>query len=184
MSNVSLKEWLELERRELLLAVKSAIRDHVTTLRSAHSDIYGFALLPGDSYEVKTLVVAWNRTRDLKQDKAYYRYAVDEWLHWDHDALAGITPLIEGLNEQFSKLHQKSTDDFIMDDFELAHIQSYFDTFLRALHELKDEGVFAFRNVEPYLLIWISDSGHEIIHRSVEELNSVQTVREFKSEFT
>ncbi|HEX3628405.1 MAG TPA: DUF4303 domain-containing protein [Verrucomicrobiae bacterium] len=183
MNKETLKEWLASERHELLDGTKQAIRQYVAQLRAQHSDIYGFALLPGETYEIKDLVAAWNRTQDIKKDGSYYRYCVDEWIHWDHKALSAVTPLIAVLNQQFSGLHSKDADDFVMDEFEIAHIRAYRSTFTRALRELKSEGVFDFPNADPYLAIWFSDSGSDIIFASVKELNSQRIIDEFKSAF-
>ena len=183
MNDTELKDWLALERRELLDAFKLAVRDYVTKLKTLHSDIYGFALLPGETYEVKSLTVVWNQSQDIKKDTAYYRYSVDEWIHWDYDALDSVTPLITDLNQKFSNLHSESEDDFEMEEFEVAHIRAYHDTFLKAFRDLKSEGVFDFPNADPFLVIWISDSESEVMRDSVRELNSPKVIEEFKSEF-
>lgn len=185
MAKLSLEEWLKIDRTELLTAVKAAVRDCASGLIASHPDICGFALLPGTEYEVNDICVAWTSTPEIKEDTAYYRYSVDEWPHYELDALASITPMLTALNETFADLHRgrKPEGDYAMDRFERAHIRAYQDTLLQAMRELRQEGVFAFPNAEPYLVIWLSDSGSEIMWRSVKELNCPETVSAFLGEF-
>ena len=169
---------------QLKHTVKTGARNHVEALKVEHPDLYGYALLPGEPYEVTSLVAVWNRESELKEkDSPYFRYAVDEWAHWDHDALVSATPLIAELNRRFRSLHPGDPTRYEMDESEIQHVARIHQTLLDALGELLHEGVFNLGPTQPFLAIWISDSEHEIIFRSVAELNQREVVRQFQEEF-
>lgn len=181
MTNETLKAWLKNERTDLKEAVKEAVRLHVKKLRSQHTDLYGYAILPGEPYEVNSLVAVSNKKSDIKENSPYYRYSVDEWEDWDHEALASVTPLIGKINEKFQSLHTDDPVSFEMDEYEIAHISNFHNAFLSALQELIDENVFDI--ADRFIAIWISDSDHDIIYKSVRELNSDSVAGEFMEEF-
>jgi hypothetical protein len=57
----------------------------------------------------------------------------------------------------------------MMDDFEIAHSDSLLEAMLCGLEAAKTEGVFG--TPEPFLVMWISDSGNDIMTKSVRRLN-------------
>jgi hypothetical protein len=178
-----LREWLKRERLELLDSLKVAIRKHLANLRPRYPDLYGYALLPEDACEVQYINAAWNWKSNIKKNTVYYRYSVDEWPQ-DYEMLKPVHSLLSDLNRQFEELHpERERDDLLYDDYEIAHRQAYHDVFLKALLELKGEGVFNFAKAEPYLAIWIPDSTHKIMGVSVMALNSPAVVNEYASEF-
>ncbi len=182
MNEDTLKSWLATKRADLKDAVKIAVSLHVEKLKSQYKDLYGYAILPGEPYEVNSLVAVFNRESEVKENSAYYRYSVDEWENWDQDALASVTPLIDKLNERFRSLHTSDPESFEMDEYEIAHISCFHSTFLSALQELNDENVFDIGG-ENFVAIWISDSDHDIIFKSVCAMNSDKIVKEFMDEF-
>ncbi len=183
MTDDKLKSWLAVERTELKNAVKEAVRLHVEKLKNQHKDFYGYSIMPGEPYEVNGLIAASNRESNIKDNDAYYRYSVDEWQDWDNDALDSVTPLIAKLNEEFRSLHPSDPDRFLMDEFEISHIASFHIAFLGALRELVSENVFNLETGKIFIVIWIPDSDHEIILKSVRELNSEDDIKAFMGEF-
>ena len=181
----TLTTWLENERTELKIALKNLIKNHVSSLKSK-DDFYEYAILTGE-YEVNNLVVITNCESDIKENSTYYRYCVDEWANWDHDALSKINPLIEDLNIRFesmhSKLNSKRANDFQLDYLQIKHIDLFHNAILFALRELVEEKIFETTKVEPFVAIWISDSDHEIIGQSVYDLNSFKISDRFFEEF-
>jgi hypothetical protein len=183
LNHHNLNEWLSTERTELKNSIKTAIKNHIKILTSENPDLYGYALLPGEPYEVESLVVAWNRLSDIKEDTIYYRYSVDEWEIFDHTSLESVTPIIAELNQKFLSMHATDPDEFELDEFQIAHIAAYNYVFITALKELKSEGVFHFGNTDLFVVIWYSDSAEELIFESVKELNSSEVFNSFMQEF-
>jgi hypothetical protein len=147
---------------------------------------YGYALLPGEPYDIHSLVAVTNTEADIKVPRTddqyrYYRYSVDEWSHWDHDEFAAANAILAEANERFRSMHTKDDDDFQMDDFEIAHADALLDAVVRGLDAAKAARTFG--GAAPFLVVWISDSGHEIMAESVRRLNSTAVAKEFMREF-
>jgi hypothetical protein len=106
---------------------------------------------------------------------------VDEWAHWDHDGFAAANALLVEANERFKSMHSKSDDDYMMDEFEVAHANVLLDCVVQGLEVAKAGGAFC--KSEPFLVVWISDSGHEIMAASARRLNTTAVAAEFMREF-
>jgi hypothetical protein len=185
MDVVALRKWLAEPRTRLIAAVAEGVRDHVDTLRSHGIDFYGYALLPGEPYDIHSLVAVTNGVADIKvspedSQYRYYRYSVDEWANWHHDGFAAANTMLVEANEQFASLHSKDKGDFRMDEFEIAHANALLDALVRGLGTARDAGVFG--EAQPFLAVWISDSGHPIIVESVRRLNTKAVADEFAAE--
>ena len=186
MENTALQDWIVAPRPALVAAVAEGIRNHVDVLRSRGIEFYGYALLPGEPYELSSLSAVSNTEADIKRPASnpsylHYRYSVDEWAHWDHDQFAAANELLEQEKEQFSSRHPKAEDDFEMDPFELAHADALYEGIVQGLEAAKAGGTFG--ECEPFLAIWISDSEHPIMAESVKRLNSAAMAAEFAGEF-
>lgn len=182
----ALRRWLSESRTALVAAVAEGVRAHVAALRSRGAEFYGYALLPGEPYDIHSLVAVTNGEDDIKVPRTdeqyrYYRYSVDEWAHWHHDCFAAANKLLVDANERFKSMHSKADKDYTMDDFEVAHADALLDAVVRGLDTAKHVG--AFGSAEPFLAVWISDSGHRIIVESVQRLNSEAVAEEFVAEF-
>jgi hypothetical protein len=158
----------------------------VETLRSRGIEFYGYALLPGEPYDIHSLVAVSNAEADIKvapthNQYRYYRYSVDEWAHWDRGGFVAANALLVEANERFAAMHAKEEDDCYMDEFEVAHADALLDATVRGLEAAKASG--AFGGVDPFLVVWISDSGHPIMAKSALRLNSAAVAREFMREF-
>ena len=182
----ALRTWLSEPRTALVAAVAEGARAHVAALRAQGTEFYGYALLPGEPYDIHSLVAVTNGEADVKvpcsDDRyQYYRYSVDQWAHWHHDGFAAANELLVEANERFKSMHSKADDDFAMDEFEVAHADALLDAVVRGLGAAKQAG--AFGGAEPFLAVWISDSGHPIPVESVQRLNSQSVAGEFVAEF-
>ena len=62
-----------------------------------------------------------------------------------------------------------------------VHANVLLDSVVSGLQAAKEGG--AFGSATPFLVVWISDSGHEIMAESVRRLNSAAIAKEFMSEF-
>ena len=112
----------------------------------------------------------------------FYRYSVDEWENYEHGEFSDTNKFIQSLNSQFQQLHFKEDpNNFVMDEFEIAHIEKLHNAILRALIDLRDDGIFGSNN--NFVIIWISDSDEEIIYQSAKALNSASVYETFMSEF-
>jgi hypothetical protein len=155
--NKALTKWLSEPRTALTKAVTDCVRDHFTSLHKQGIRPYGYALLPGEPYDLHRVVAAYNCETDIKVpvgDKLYryYRYSVDEWVHYVHDGYDRANQCMVDANVEFADMHE---DD--------------------------EAGVFG--GSEIYLAMWISDSGHEIMAQSVRRLNVPAVVKEYMAEF-
>jgi hypothetical protein len=182
----ALRKWLAEPRTALVAAVAEGVRAHVQTLRSRGIQFYGYALLPGEPYDIHSLVAVTNIEVDIKVPRTddqypYYRYCVDEWAHWDREGFAAANELLVEANERFRSMHTKDEGDYMMDEFEVAHADALLKAIVDGLEAAKAEG--AFGRGKLFLVVWISDSGHEIIAESVRRLNSKAVAREFMREF-
>ena len=170
--------------------LKVAITNNLDSIKSKYPDFYGYSILPGEPYNNANgsvidinLVVAYNNLSDIKEDETYYKYSVDEWQHYDTDALESITPIISDLYEEFRQLYPEKSGSLSTPKEEVKLINKFQGTILSVLKELKNEGLFNLEKSSPFLVIWISDSESEIKFKSVKELNAQEVIEEFKSEF-
>ncbi|MDX1944352.1 MAG: DUF4303 domain-containing protein [Pirellulaceae bacterium] len=181
-----MRKWLAQPRTALVAAVADGVREHIAALRSGGAEFYGYALIPGEPYDINNLVAATNGEADIKvppddDQYRYYRYSVDEWQHYHHGGFAEANRLIAEANARFRSLHSKADGDYTMDEFEMAHADALLDAVVRGLGTAKHAG--AFGGAEPFLAVWISDSGHRIMVESVQRLNSEAVADEFVAEF-
>ena len=186
MNVPALQEWLAEPRTALITAVADSVRSHVDTLRSRGIDFYGYALLPGEPYDIQSLVAVSNAEVDIKVPRTdsqynYYRYCVEEWAHWEHDGFAAANALLVETNEVFRAMHSKADGDFRLDEFELAHANALLDSIVQGLQAARARGVFG--GSEPFLVVWISDSNPEIMIQSARRLNPTQVAADFAREF-
>lgn len=186
MNIPALQKWLAEPRSALVAAVAEGIRDHAATLRSRGIEFYGYALLPGEPCDIHSLVAATNTEADIKVSRSdgqycYYRYSVDEWVHYDHDGFVAANALLVEANEQFKSMHSKADDDCMMDEFEVTHANVLLDSIVQGIETAKASGVFG--GSEPFLVVWISDSDAEVMVESARRLNSSAVAAEFMREF-
>lgn len=185
MDDTTLRNWLSQDRAPLVTAIVQAVRNHVVALNAQGIDFYGYALLPGEPYDIHSLVAVVNCESDIKVGREddqylYYRYGVDEWSHWQHDGFDNVNNLLMDANAQFARM-QTEDDNRKMDEYESLHSNALLEAVIQGLEVAKDNGVFGTK--EPFLVVWISDSGHKIISESVQRLNSQLVAREFMAEF-
>ena len=180
MNAPELRKWLSQPRLALTAAVAACVQEHVATLRSRGLDFYGYALLPGEPYDIRSLVAAFNCESDITpatddQEQRYFRYSVDEWQHYESEGFGPANKLLAEASRAFAAMHVKDEDDCNMDEFELAHSNSLLNAVLEGLEAAKAKGVFG---VSSFLVLWIHDSDHEFIVRSAQRLNSASVAKE------
>ncbi len=185
MTVAELRKWLDEPRPALVAAVAESVRAHVCTLRSRGHTFYGYALHPGEPYDIHSLVAVTNTESDIKVPRTddqyrYYRYSVDEWAHWEHDGFEAVNALLVEANEQFRSMHSKTEGVSAMDHFEIAHGNALLDSIVKGLKAAKAAGVFS--DESPFLVVWISDSVDKMAE-SVRRLNAKSVVTEFIREF-
>jgi hypothetical protein len=183
--NEALTKWLSEPRTALTTAVTDCVRDHFASLRKQGIRPYGYALLPGEPYDLHRVVAAYNCEADIKVPVGekmyrYYRYSVDEWVHYVHDGFDRANQCLVDANAEFTYMHEDDGDG-VMDDFEIAHSRALLEAILKGFEAAKCAGVFGVPEI--YLAIWISDSGHEIMAQSVRRLNTPTVVKEYLAEF-
>lgn len=166
----------------LQAAVVTDVTRHLESLRDAGVDFYGYAVLPPDYFtaaEPATLVVAYNGESDIdeeKREEVYYRYSVDEWENYIHDGFETANAQLKTLLPHF-EASMKIDDD---GDTKMAFVAAVNQTILDALISLRKDGTL---DGVPYVVIWLSDSGDEIMDQSAKALNSAEVYAEYASEF-
>lgn len=185
MKTNSLTTWLSQPRTAVTVAVTECVRDHFASLRKQGVEPYGYALLPGELYDIHSVVAAYSCESEIKVpvgDKLYryYRYSVDEWLHYIHEGFDRANTSIADANAEFASMHDDD-GDCVMDDFEMAHARGLLEAILKGFEAAKQAGVFGEPGI--YLAMWISDSDDEIMAESVRRLNSPAVVQEYMKEF-
>ncbi|MBV6624339.1 MAG: DUF4303 domain-containing protein [Rivularia sp. (in: Bacteria)] len=182
---MTLQKWLNRDDTELINIIKSEVCQHISKIHAIGVKFYGYAILPGTSYSVDNLVAAFNCKTDISSENTndtYYRYSVDEWENYVHNEFINTNKLINSLNSQFKELHvEKNVNNFVMDEFEIAHITKLHKAILIALNELRHNGLFG--NNNNFVIIWIPGSDDEIIYQSAKVLNSACVYETFMREF-
>jgi hypothetical protein len=185
MDDITLYNWLSQNPTELVNAIAQVSCDHISTLNFQEIDFYGYALLPGEPYDINRLVAVFNCESDVKvspehDDYRYYKYCVDEWSHWQMDGFDTINKLLREANVEFSTMHTTDRDNYQMDECEILYSNKLLEAITQGLEIAKENGVFGAKN--PFLVVWISDSDHEIINKSVYRLNCESVARDFMEE--
>ncbi|WP_337173633.1 hypothetical protein [Paludisphaera sp.] len=183
MDEAALRAWLAEPRTELTAAVAEGARGHVASLRARGLDIRGYAVNPGEYYDLGGLVaIADVPAPGGDPASRYHRYRVDEWGHWEEGAFPAADAIISSLNERFRSLHSRPEGVFAMDEFEVAHADALLDAIVSGLAAARDAA--ALGDPAPFLAVWISDFGVDgIIEDSVQRLNPPHVADDFMEEF-
>lgn len=185
MTNIALQEWLEYDDLELVDVIKLEIREHIEKLHDRGEQFYGYAILPGEFEAIHNLVVAFNRDSDIAPENitnSYYRYSVDEWLNYEHDEFPKSNAIINLHNSQFQELNgNDNSNNYVMDNWEVAHAIKLLHAILKAMTELRHEGLIG--GDKSFAVIWIADSDNSIILQSAKALNTETVYKVFVEEF-
>ncbi len=170
----------------LIAAVAEDVRNHMARLDATGREIYGYALLPGEFYDIHSIVVATNSESEIKVPFSdylyrYYRYSVDEWMNYDHKEFAKTNSVLLVANERFKAQHTREAESYQMDECEVAFANGVLDALVNGLDAAKKAG--AFGNKEKFLVVWISDSDVPIMSESSLRLNSAAVAADFSAEF-
>lgn len=183
--NASELELLLSEVRPVLIeAICTGVQEHVESLRCKGIDFYAYALLPGEVYDLHDIVAVTNSLTDVAvpiedSQYSYYRFCVDEWKHWHSDGFAAANTVMLEANQRFAAAH--AGVGYVMDDVQIAYANGLLDSILSGIDQAKRRGTFV--GTDPFLAIWISDSGSEIIAESVKRLNHIDVFSDFMAEF-
>jgi Domain of unknown function (DUF4303) len=175
-------------KESLIETIKLEVKDSIDKIISTNEDLYGYAILPGDWYEVGTLAAAYNIESDIKteelEDPIYYRYSVDEWENYDHSIFQKSNAILKPYQEELQKILNIYEDNY---DEETTDLKSSFADFiyastLTALFEYRKEPANYSENI--FLAIWVADSSNEIVDQSIMELNPESVSKLFFSYFS
>jgi hypothetical protein len=185
MTNAALQAWLDRSDLELVDTVKLEIHQHIAKLHGRGEQFYGYAILPGEFEAIHNLIVAFNRESDIAPENAtssYYRYSVDEWSNYEHGEFPKSSAIIELRNSEFQELHSDDNpDDCAMDNWEVAHAINLLNAILKAMTELRHDGLIG--GDKSFAIIWIADSDNSIMLQSAKALNSNAVYQTFVEEF-
>lgn len=178
--------FLEQIQPALVAAVTHDIEKHVARLVETGREFYGYALLPGEFYDMHSVIVATNGETDIKVSipdnlYRYYRFSVDEWTSWEHDEFGSTNSVLVEANKRFQSQHSREHDHFQMDECEVAFASGLLESLVNGLDAAKKAG--AFGDTEKFLVVWISDSDVPIMLESAKRLNSATVATEFAVEF-
>lgn len=183
MANNELDDFLRDGLSRLRDSAASEIKRHVATLRKSGIDFYGYAAFPPSyytAYDPTSVVVAYNCVSDIAPDNknaSYYRYSVDEWQNYVHEGFDATNAELKALLSEFKRLTESKDSDDALTTF----VASINQTILDALISLRKDGTF---DGVSYVVIWLSDSGDEIMNRSAKELNTADVYAAYSTEFT
>jgi hypothetical protein len=170
----------------LVAAVAHDVTNHVARLNAAQREFYGYAILPGDFYDIHTVVAVTNSESDIKVPISddlyrYYRFAVDEWTNWEHNEFANVNSLLAEANKRFQLQHSRKQGSYEMDESEVAFANGMLEALTNGLDAARISGSFG--DTEKFLVVWISDSAVSIASQSARRLNSGTLAAEFAAEF-
>ena len=166
-------DWLRLRQE-----TKKVVKARFLELLSQNPELSGFALLPGETYEVDALGSVSSKD---PANAPYFSLCPDEWNDW-HEEFSSLSPTIHKLNTDF-RLAYPPPNELMKDDTEMLLVAKFHNTFLQALSELKSEGLFQVNGNSVFVLIWISDTDIDgIVKDSVQQLNSPRLVASFLKE--
>lgn len=118
-------------KTSLIETIKFEVKDNIEKIRSTNEGLYGYAILPGDWYEVGSLAAAYNTESDIKHEELeepiYYRYSVDEWENYDHDMFPKSNSMLKPYQEELQKILDIYEDNY---DKETTDIKSNFADFI------------------------------------------------------
>lgn len=170
----------------LVELIKSDLKSSIDKIRSSVVDLYGYAILPGDYFEVGSLVAAFNKESDIKPAELastiYYKYSVDEWMNYDRDVFQKSNTILEKRNvilQEFCDRHEDQHEVEI-EDLKIRFADSIYELILDALNKFRKEFC---QDSDLFLVIWVADSGNSIVNRSAAELNSASVSELFFTEF-
>ncbi|WP_426161419.1 DUF4303 domain-containing protein [Pseudoduganella sp. R-34] len=170
----------------LIAAVVEDVKTHLTRLAATGREIYGYALLPGEFYDIHSVVVATNSEGEIEIPCSddlyrYYRYSVDEWRNYDQKEFAKTNAILLVANERFKALYTREDGSYQMDECEVAFANGVLDALVDGLDAAKKAGEFGSR--EKFLVVWIADSDVPIMSESSRRLNSAAVAADFSAEF-
>jgi Domain of unknown function (DUF4303) len=184
----TLRGWLSSLPSPVAAVVVRAVRTHVAALDAHGIDFYGYALLPGEPYDIHSLVAAYACESEIKvaRDNAhfpYYKYCVAEWQHFEHEGFGEVNDFLNHTNAQYASMRTRDgrNYEYEMDEFAPRYSDALLEGMIQGLAAAKDAGVFGSK--ERFLAVWITDSNHEVIVNSVRRLNAAAVAGEFVNEF-
>ncbi len=160
----------------LLQNVKTDVANHVAGLNSNGVAFYGYAIQTPTWQNVEQPIAIYNCENDIEEDNrdsTYYRYSVDEWQHYENDALPLTTAFIGPIDQMFNQLRDDLDDDNVE-----RYLRNVYVTFAKALGELKAEGLF---KDDVFLIVWNEDE--ELLVKFAQQLNADDVAEPFAEEF-
>jgi len=164
-------------------ALCNDIRNHVSNIDPG---FYGYAIFPWDMHtqpEPSSSAAVVNREENIapeNREDDYYRFCPNEWSLWQHEGFEESAKELSALYQNFRATHKEDPESIAFDDEELAFHSRFYSIHLKALERLKSEGIFS---EDVYLVVWVSDSSHEIMDRSAKLLNSPAIYKRFSNQF-
>jgi hypothetical protein len=194
MSITALNEWLTRDDGALVATFADELRQHIAELeREGGFFAYAVLSLEGASFKFQYLSAAFNRETDLPSEHAndvYYRLSPNEWANYGLDVYPKSARLVSEYNTEFESLHTKwkppkkkrvFPDDFMLDDYQKAHIRQLHRSILKAMKLVRDEGAFGGR--KSFAILWAPDSPDDVLFCSAKLLNSQETFDDFWTVF-
>ena len=159
--------------------LQSAIKVHVEQIQT-DSDVYGYALMLGEDIDQCNVIAVTNAESALAdhketEEEADYRYLVDEWQDWHHDAFSSFNAQLDDVYEQFRDSCPEDEDRESYSDEEVEYLKDIYELYFQAMKTVVGQG--AFTSIW-YRMIWISDSDRPIIQQAFYGLNSGKPIDE------
>lgn len=174
MSQTELDRLISEIDGKLVSIVKEDVLNHLAALSQQGVGFYGYAIQTPTWTDIQQPIVVYNCEDDLDEDQkdsVYDRYSVDEWQHYEGQALPLTTQFLEPIEKSFDAIREQLDD---VDPF----YRTVYLAFAKALHELQAEQRFQ-PNV--FLIVWNEDE--ELMVSIVQQLNSEEITEAFEEEF-
>lgn len=152
----------------LIESIKSDLKNSIDKVRSSAENLYGYAILPGDYFEVGSLVAAYNTQSNIKPAElaspVYYKYSVDEWLNYDRTVFKKSNAILEKQKLSLQEFCDSYEDQYEVEieELEIRFADAIYKLIMESLNQFRKE--FYCQYSDLFLVIWVSDSGNDIIH--------------------
>lgn len=186
MNFSELKNFLEEVRPRIIEAVTDDACSHFATLLENGTEFYGYAVLPGDPFDIHELVAVTNALSEIKvsaesSQYRYYRYSVDEWSHWHRGQFAASSLILADASRKFAAAHTGQNGNYSRDEIELAYCEGLLEAITTGIEMAKESSTFPQGKV--FFAVWVSDTGSDTVSTSVRRLNSPGVTAEYLKEF-
>ncbi len=180
MTKRDLNEFFDFVRPELVALIVSNACDHIGSISE---QLCGYAIFPGDVYELTALSAAYTTQKRVVQEKEMddeefaIQYTPTEWRGYAFDPFRQSSEKLRATKEAFYSQYCPDEDRLELDEMQLHYSRLIYDAVDESIETLRhcclDPDVFA--------CIWVADSFQtEVILRSIRRHNALKVFQRFE----